>query len=170
MRDRARLRTSKGVFATYPGLPLPLACYRVLSLFGARWQRETPSGLQPCRRGACHRQTTSVVSASGLNRQNDAVEEGLTSCFLTGRSSSLVAASSIDGLPEQCYLNATELAEITYHSSEDSESVKVGVGLRFRFRALLSSTEATASLSARRLLLPLYEDDATGGGDAEALS
>jgi hypothetical protein len=103
IRDRARLRTSKGVFATCPGPPLPLSCCRVLSLFGARWQRETPSGLQPCHRGACHRQTTSVVSASRLNRQDDAVEGGLTSCFLTGRSSSLVAASSIDGLPEQRY-------------------------------------------------------------------
>jgi hypothetical protein len=103
IRDRARLRTSKGVFATYPGPPLPLACYRVLSLFYARWQRETPSGLQPCRRGACHRQTTSVVSASGLSQQDDVVKERLTSCFLTGRSSSLVAASSIDGLLKQCY-------------------------------------------------------------------
>jgi hypothetical protein len=67
-------------------------------------------------------------------------------------------------------LNASKFVKTTYHSSEDSESVKVGVGLRFRFRALVSSTDATASLSARRLLLPLYEDEATGGGDAEALN
>ena len=36
-----------------------------------------------------------------------------------------------------------------YHSSDDSESVKVGVGRRLRLRELGSSTEATASLSAR---------------------
>src|SRR6266566_4921294 len=100
---RVRLRTSKGVFATYPGPPLPLAWPRVRPLFGVRWQPETPSGLQPCHRGACLRQTTSVVSASGLNQRDDIVEEGLTSCFLTGRSSSLVAASSIDGLYRQCH-------------------------------------------------------------------
>jgi hypothetical protein len=68
------------------------------------------------------------------------------------------------------FQNASDLAKMAYHSSEDSESVKVGVGLRFRFRALVSSTEATASLSARRLLLPLYEDEATGGGDTDALN
>lgn len=60
----------------------------------------------------------------------------------------------------------------TYHSSSEDESVKVGVGLRFRLAraVLLSSTEATASLSARLFRLLEYDDDAIGGGgDAETL-
>jgi len=77
------------------------------------------------------------------------------SCFLTGRSSSFVEASSMEG-----------------HSSEDSESVNVGVGRRLRFRELLSSTDATASLSARLFKLLVCDDDATavGGGDVETFS
>ena len=43
--------------------------------------------------------------------------------------------------------------------------MKVGVGLRFRFLLAPSSTEATASLSARFLTAGAYDDvDATGGG------
>ena len=58
----------------------------------------------------------------------------------------------------------------TYHSSDDEESVNVGVGLRFRFLVLPSSTEATASLSALLLIEELYDVEATGGGgDSEAL-
>ena len=56
---------------------------------------------------------------------------------------------------------ASEWVEGAHHSSEDEESVKVGVGLLLRFLVLPSSTEATASLSALRLA---YEVDATGGG------
>ena len=67
IHDRVRLRTSKGVFATYLGPPLPLAWCRARPLFGARWQPGTPSGSQPCRREACLRQTASVVSASEVN-------------------------------------------------------------------------------------------------------
>jgi len=54
------------------------------------------------------------------------------------------------------------------HSSEDSESVNVGVGRLLRFFELLSSTEATASLSALRFKLLLCEDaeaKVVGGGD-----
>jgi len=77
------------------------------------------------------------------------------SCFFTGRNSSLVAASSIDG-----------------HSSDDSESVNVGVGRRLRFLVEVSSTDATASLSARLFRLLVVDDDATtvGGGVAETFS
>jgi hypothetical protein len=67
----------------------------------------------------------------------------------------------------------TQGEDRTYHSSEDSESVNVGVGRRLRLRELPSSTEATASLSARRFKLPLWEDEeamAVGGGDAETFS
>jgi len=73
-------------------------------------------------------------------------------CFFTGRSSSFVEASSMEG-----------------HSSEDSESVKVGVGLRFRLRLLVSSIEATASLSARRFRVLTCEDATVGGGEVETL-
>ena len=103
----------------------------------------------------------------------------LTSCFLTGRSSSFVAASSIEGLEKETHKSPESNAvqesrgcgvmeveevggrRIAHHSSEDEESVKVGVGLLLRFLVLPSSTEATASLSALRLA---YEVDATGGG------
>ena len=108
---RVRLRTSKDVFATYLGPPLPLAWPRVQPLFGVQWLPETPSVLQPCRRGACLRQTTSIVSASGLNQRDDVVKERLTSCFLTGRSSSLVAASSIDGLYRQCHFECQKVRQ-----------------------------------------------------------
>ena len=57
--------------------------------------------------------------------------------------------------------------KITHHSSDDSESVNVGVGRRLRFRELLSSTDATASLSALRFRLPLCEEEATGAGDTD---
>lgn len=75
----------------------------------------------------------------------------LTSCFLTGRSSSFVAASSMEGLQYVAVSTDRTPRDIdeTYHSSDDEESVKVGVGLRFRFLLLPSSTDATASLSAR---------------------
>ena len=66
---------------------------------------------------------------------------------MTGRSSSFVAASSIDG-----------------HSSSDDESVNVGVGRRLRFLLAPSSTDATASLSARRLIELASDVDATGSG------
>src|SRR5882762_7274624 len=98
----------------------------------------------------------------------------LTSCFLTGLNSSFVAASSIEGLIIGLFIlmNILNGVKETYHSSEDSESVKVGVGLRFRFRELLSSTDATASLSARLFKLLVCDDDATavGGGDVETFS
>ena len=56
----------------------------------------------------------------------------------------------------------------THHSSDEEESVKVGVGLRFRFLVLPSSIDATASLSAL-LLEKLYDDAGGGGGDSDAL-
>ena len=42
-------------------------------------------------------------------------------------------------------LNASKVVKMTYHSSEDSESVKVAVGLRFCFRVLVSESEAVVS-------------------------
>lgn len=62
------------------------------------------------------------------------------------------------------------MQQSTYHSSEDSESVNVGVGRRFRFFELLSSMDAIASLSARRLILLLWDEEeakAVGGGEAD---
>lgn len=78
-----------------------------------------------------------------------------TNCFLTGRNSSFVAVSSIEGLKKRCSVecHTSYMGIKTYHSSEDSESVKVGVGRRLRFFELPSSIEATASLSARRFML-----------------
>lgn len=60
----------------------------------------------------------------------------------------------------------------THHSSEDSESVKVGVGRRLRFFEPPSSIDATASLSARRFRLLEIDEDAiaVGGGDVETFS
>lgn len=61
---------------------------------------------------------------------------------------------------------------MSHHSSDDSESVNVGVGLRLRFFVVvLSSTDAIASLSARLFLL-LVDDEApvAGGGVTDTLS
>jgi len=55
------------------------------------------------------------------------------------------------------------------HSSDDSESVKVGVGLRLRFLFEGSSTDATASLSARRFrLIAALDVEAVGAGGGVA--
>ena len=63
--------------------------------------------------------------------------------------------------------------EQTYHSSDDEESVNVGVGLRLRFLEEPSSIVAIASLSALLLRVLEYEEvDATaiGGGEVETFS
>ena len=86
------------------------------------------------------------------DKQVSTREAERTSCFLTGRNSSFVAASSIDGLLT-CHEHLTkqwEKMKSAHHSSEEEESVKVGVGRRFRLFVLPSSTDATASLSALR--------------------
>jgi hypothetical protein len=83
-----------------------------------------------------------------------------------------VAISSIDGLSDDVQNPEPADIMITNHSSEDSESVNVGVGRRLRLRELPSSTDATASLSARRFKVPPFEVEATaaGGGEAEGFN
>ena len=57
-KESARLRTSRGAFAIYPGLPLQPAWCQERPLCGAQSQPETLSGLQPCHREAYLRQIT----------------------------------------------------------------------------------------------------------------
>lgn len=166
--------TPRDVSAIVLGPRLLPASHSERARYDDQWLPASPSRWPPCRLEASPRQRASIVSKKKYQIWCTLViQQRATYQLLLDRPQFLLGSSLVHrwAATRELAFEETRKQDSTYHSSEDSESVNVGVGRRFRFFELLSSMDAMASLSARRLILLLCDDEeakAIGGGEAES--